>query len=75
MLTSSIAADRCQQYAVDLENGAIEEDEVKIIDSYVLLLKEGRSLKTYIANATNKKFNAQDFEKYGKAYLYLLSLL
>jgi len=75
MLTSSIAAERCQQYATDLENGAIEEDEVKVIDSYVLLLKEGRALKTYISNATNKKFNAQDFEKYGKSYLYLFSFL
>lgn len=75
MLTSSIAADRCQQSAIDLENGAIEEDEAKVIDSYVLLLKEGRSLKTYIANATNKKFIAQDFEKYGKLIPNFSSIL
>jgi len=66
MSTSFIAAEKCQQYAAELENNATEENEAKIVDNYLALVKEGKVLKSYIANVTNKKNNITDFEKYEK---------
>lgn len=69
MLTSFIAAEKCQNYASELENNATEENETKIVENYLALVKEGKVLKTYIANVTNRKYNVQDFEKYGNSLI------
>jgi len=48
-----------------VENHASEENENKVIENYMLLLKESKALKTYIANVTKRQLNVTDFEKYG----------
>ena len=64
-MTRFIAAEKCQQIALELENNANEENENRVVENYLALLKESKALKTYIANVTNRKFNLQDFDKYG----------
>jgi len=56
---------------MELENNASEENESRVVENYLNLLRESKSLKTYIANVTNRKYNVQDFEKYGGTFYSL----
>lgn len=62
---SYLAAEKCEKIAIELEQSAIKEDEHRVIENFLNLMKEAKALKIHIGKITKKTTNIEDFERYG----------
>lgn len=60
-----IAAKRCEKAMIDVMNGAKNNDEKMIIDTYPNLLIESKALVIHLAKLMNKTPNVSAIERYG----------